>query len=402
MKILIVSQYFYPEDFKVNDIAFDFVKRGHEVTVFTAKPNYPQGKFYQGYSFFGKSKETIDGVKIIRIPIIPRFNGKGKFLVFNYLSFIFFSFLFMHRVKGNYDVVFSHLPSPLIAALPAVWFRKKFNAKLYLWVLDLWPETLQALLNLKEGIILKSLNKVIKYIYNKTDVVLISSNSYKKSILEKVDNKEKPIQFFPNWAESVFTQSINEEDSEELPDFPEGFNVMFAGNIGDAQDFESILEAAKLTQNEGINWILVGGGRKLKWIQAEIESQAISNVYLFGRHPLESMPLFFTKADAMLVSLKSDPVFSVTIPAKVQAYMASSKIILGMFDGEGKDLVNQSGCGFAVEAGNYKELAKKTIFVKDMSQEQKQIMEQNAKCYYDNNFSKEQLFDFLEQDFIKK
>ncbi len=399
MKILIVSQYFYPEDFKVNDIAFDFVKRGHEVTVFTAKPNYPQGKFYKGYSFFGRSQEIIKGVNVIRVPIFPRFNGSGKYLIFNYLSFIFFSFLFSYRIKGKFDIVFSHLPSPLIAALPAVWFKKKSKAKLYLWVLDLWPETVEALLGIKEGFILKNLNKIIKYLYDNTDVILVSSNSYKKSILDKGIDPNKSIQFFPNWAENVFTSPELKEQTTILPGLPEGFNIMFAGNVGDAQDFESILEAAKLTKNKNINWIIVGEGRKTSWIKSELNKNDIDNVFLLGRYPLATMPLFFAKADAMLVSLKKDPVFALTIPAKIQAYMASSKIILGMFDGEGKDLINNSKSGFAVEAGNYKDLVEKVIFVKNLNQNQKQEMAQNAKEYYNNNFSKEQLFDFLEQDF---
>ena len=268
MRILIVSQYFYPEDFKVNDIAFDFVKRGHDVTVFTAKPNYPHGKFYKGYSFFGKSEENINGVKVIRIPIFPRFDSSGKFLILNYLSFIFFSYLFKYRVKGYYDVIFSHLPSPLIAALPAIWFKEKFKSKLYLWVLDLWPESVQANSSIKDGFIITNLNKVIKYIYNSTDVILISSKVFKNSILEKGIDSDKTIKYFPNWAEDVFSNPII--DTQGIPDLPEGFNVLFAGNIGDSQDFESILEAAKITQNEGINWILVGDGRKVSWIKSEI------------------------------------------------------------------------------------------------------------------------------------
>jgi glycosyltransferase involved in cell wall biosynthesis len=397
MRILIVSQYFYPEDFKVNDIAFDFVKRGHDVTVFTAKPNYPNGRFYKGYSFFGNSEEIINGVKVIRIPIFPRLDSSGKFLVLNYLSFIFFSFLFKYRVKGNYDVIFSHLPSPLIAALPAIWFKDKFKAKLYLWVLDLWPESVQANSNIKDGFIITNLNKVIKYIYNRTDVILISSKVFKNSILEKGIDSSKTIKYFPNWAEDVFSNEI--VDANGVPTLPEGFNVLFAGNIGDSQDFESILEAAKITQDEGINWVFVGDGRKVNWIKSEIEKHSITNVFLLGRHPLEMMPALFKKADAMLVSLKDSPTFSLTVPAKVQAYMASSKIVLGMFNGEGQQLINESGSGYAVNAGDFRTLSQKAIAIKDLTNAQRIQMENNSRNYYDANFSKEQLFDFLEKDF---
>lgn len=397
MNILIVTQYFYPEDFKVNDIAFDFVKRGHKVTVFTAKPNYPKGRFYEGYNFFGKSSENINGVDVIRTPIFPRFNGSGKFLIINYLSFIFFSFLYKKKVKGNFDIVFSHLPSPLTSALPAVWFKKKFNAKLYLWVLDLWPESLQANTKIKDGFLIKKLNQLIKYIYNKADVILISSKFFENSILQKGITNDTNIKYFPNWAEDIFIQECNEY--VDLPKIEPGFNIMFAGNIGDSQDFDSILEAAKLTKDEKINWLIVGDGRKLSWLKSEIQKNLLNNVYLLGRYPLKKMPSLFKIADAMLVSLKDSPTFSLTVPAKVQAYMASSKIILGMFNGEGQDLINMNNCGLAVDAGDYIGLCANIKRIISMNESQKNIMETNSKNYYLENFSKKNLFDFLETDF---
>ena len=400
MKILIVSQYFYPEDFKVNDIAFDFVKRGHEVTVFTAKPNYPQGNFYKGYSFFGKSFEIINGVKVIRIPIFPRLNGSGKFLILNYVSFIFFAFIYKYRVKENFDIVFSHLPSPLIAALPAIWLKKKCNAKLYLWVLDLWPESVQANSKIKDGFLMKELNNLIKYIYNKSDVIFISSKFFRNSILDKGIDQNKTIKYFPNWAEDIFIN--NETDVANTPNLPNGFNIMFAGNIGDSQDFESVLEAAKLTIHENINWILVGDGRRVSWIKSEIGKHKITNVHLLGRYPINTMPAFFKKADAMLVSLKDSPTFSLTVPAKVQAYMASSKIILGMFNGEGQQIINQSGCGYAVNAGDFIELVKAVKKIKASANAEKIVMQQKSKDYYLNNFSKNELFNQLEKEFLNQ
>lgn len=397
MKILIVSQYFFPEDFKVNDIAFDFVKRGHEVTVFTAKPNYPQGKFHNGYSFFSRKSEIINGVNVIRIPIFPRRDSSGKFLVLNYFSFIFFSWIFKYRVKGNFDIVFSHLPSPLIAAIPAIWFKRKFNAKLYLWVLDLWPESVQANSSLNGGFIIQKLDDVIKYIYKNTDVILVPSNSFQNSILSKGIKAPLTIKYLPNWAEDVFINPI--KTNCDFPNFPSGFNIMFAGNIGDSQDFEAVLKAAKLTENHHINWILVGDGRKVNWIKTTIAENNIKNVYLFGRFQLNAMPAMFQKADAMLVSLKNEPTFALTIPAKVQAYMASGKIILGMFNGEGQTLINESGAGFAVNAGDYSGLVKIAQKVKGLSLEQKNEIELISKNYYSNNFKKESLFDFLENDF---
>jgi len=397
MKILILSQYFYPEDFKVNDIAFDFAKNGHEVTVLTGKPNYPKGRFFSGYNFFNKRKEIINGVTVIRTPLFPRFNSSGKYLAINYFSFLFFSFFAVRfRIKGEFDVIFSHLPSPLTSAIPGIWLKRKFKAPLILWVLDLWPESVSANSKIKDGAILKRLKKIIQYIYNNADKVLVSSRTFKTSIVESFSINENKIEYFPNWAEDVFTnQKIY---SGDIPELPKGFNVMFAGNVGESQDFESILEAAKITK-EHINWIIVGDGRKAEWVKEQKEKEALENLFLLGRLPLDAMPSLFKKADAMLVSLKDDPTFALTIPAKIQAYLASGKIILGMLNGEGKDLINNSRTGFAVNAKDFNGLAVKALEIKELSKDERNKIEEKSIAYYKDNFSKEMLLNNLEDIF---
>ncbi|MFH6603055.1 glycosyltransferase family 4 protein [Maribacter algicola] len=397
LRILIVSQYFWPEDFKVNDVAFDFVQRGHEVTVLTGKPNYPKGKFYKGYGFLSRRKELVKGVKVIRCPIIPRGKGGAISLVLNYLSFIFFAyFTSLFRIKGAYDIVFSHLTSPLTSALPAIWLKKRFKLPLVIWVLDLWPESVAATTNIKNKQVYSLLNKVVRYIYNKSDKVLVSSRSFFNSVESKIKDPSK-IGYFPNWAEDTFTG--NENVSYELPEFPMGFNIMFAGNIGDAQGFESIVAAAEALQDEDINFVVVGDGRKYDWLQNEIANKKLRNIHLLGRHPLKSMPLFFKKADAMLVSLKDEPIFRLTVPAKIQAYMASGKIILGMINGEANAMINESKSGYAVAAGDYSSLAEKIIGLRGTSEGQRKQMQNNALAYYKNNFEKRTLLDRLETTF---
>ncbi len=395
MKILFVSQYFYPEIFKGNDLVFDFVKRGHEVTVLTAKPNYPSGVFYEGYSFFGNRAEIIQGAKVIRTPIYPRKNGKGIHLILNYFSFVFFSyFTCLFRVKGKFDVVFVQQLSPVTMALPGLWMKKKSKAPLYIWVLDLWPESIVAASSFRNKFVIGGIEKLVKYIYKKADTILISSKYFEKSIIEKIKDKNKKIIYFPNWAEDVYTQPIQEMN--QLPEMPEGFNIMFAGNIGESQDFETILKAAEITISENINWVIVGDGRKVEWVKSEIKLKSLSNVYLLGRFDLDTMPCFFKKADVMLVTLKDEPVFALTVPAKIQAYMASGKIILGALNGEGNSLINDTNSGYAVSAGDYNSLAKKAIALKNLSLINKQAFQINSKVYYDNNFSKEMLFSKLE------
>ena len=402
MKILFVSQYFYPETFKGNDIVFDFVKRGHDVTVLTGKPNYPEGKFYKGYGFLNKSTEVIKGAKIIRTPIYPRRNGKGLHLVLNYMSFVFFSYLAcLFRLKGKYDLIFVQQLSPVTMAFPGIWLKKKFNIPLYLWVLDLWPESVLAASNFKNPIIIRFIENIVKKIYNQSDVILISSKYFEKSIKEKLINKNKEIVYLPNWAEDVF---INKTSKNILskPDLPLGFNIMFAGNVGESQDFETIIKAAELTLSHSINWVIVGEGRKLNWIKEQIQLRQLTNIYLLGRYPIETMPGFFNKANVMLVSLKDEPVFSLTVPAKIQAYMASSKIILGSLNGEGNVIINESGCGYAVNAGNPILLSEKAIFLKNSPKNKIVEMQMKSKKYYEDHFSKKTLFDSLENNFINK
>jgi glycosyltransferase involved in cell wall biosynthesis len=402
MKILFISQYFYPETFKGNDIVFDFVKRGHEVTVLTGKPNYPEGEFYKGYGFLKKSKEVIHGAKIIRTPIYPRKNGKGIHLILNYISFVFFSyFTCLFRIKDKYDLIFVQQLSPVTMALPGLWLRKKQNIPLYLWVLDLWPESILAASNFKNPLIIKSIENLVAKIYNQSDVILISSKYFEKSIKNKLINQNKEVLYFPNWAEDVFTKSYL-QDSSVIPDLPSGFNIMFAGNVGESQDFETIIKAAELTLSEDINWIIVGEGRKLGWIKEQIQLRQLNNVFLLGRHAIETMPGFFNKADVMLVSLKDEPVFSLTVPAKIQAYMASSKIILGSLNGEGNVIINESGCGYAVNAGNPELLSDKAVLLKNLSKNKIIEMQMKSKQYYEDHFSKKILFDSLENNFINK
>lgn len=398
MNILIVSHYFYPEDFKVNDIAFDFAKQGHNVTVLTGKPNYPHGRFFKGYNFFNKRKEIINGVTVIRTPLIPRFDSSGKYLIINYLSFLFFAFFAVtFRVRGNYDVIFGISLSPMTSVLPGVWLKRKFKAPLVLWILDLWPDSVISNTDYKGGVVINTLNKIINHIYKNADKVLISSKSFKQSIVSKFKVAEEKIMHFPNWAEDVFT-SPDTNSEVEIPVLPEGFNVMFAGNLGESQDFEAVVEAAKMTKDE-VNWIIVGDGRKADWIKEKKSEFALDNMYLLGRYPLETMPAFFAKADAMLVSLRDDPTFASTVPGKVQAYMGSGKVILGMLPGEGKELINESGCGLAVAAGDYEGLVANALKIKNLTAKERQEIEDISLQFYKDYFSKEMLFAKLEEVF---
>ncbi len=391
LRILFVSQYFYPENFKGNDIAFDLVNRGHEVTVLTAKPNYPDGKFYEGYGIFKKYAEVIQGVKVIRTPIYPRKNGRGVNIILNYLSFIVSSYLTcFFRLRNNFDLIFVQQLSPITVALPAIWMKKRCNVKMYMWVLDLWPESFVALGGIKNIFVLKIVDKLVRYIYRNTDVFFVSSKSFANSINLR-QKKPNAIHWLPNWADEIQYANVN---FKSLPSFPKGFNVVFAGNIGDAQGLKFVLESAKLALE--INWIFVGSGRYLESLKSQIKSENIKNVFVFGRFPIETMDYFYENADAMLVSLDSNPVFSMTVPAKIQSYMSKGKIILGMLDGEGNSLINDLEIGIAVKSGDYVALAESAIKIKSLTKEERKIIEYKSRLEYQNKFSKKRNLNNLE------
>jgi glycosyltransferase involved in cell wall biosynthesis len=398
MKILFVSQYFYPETFRGNDIVFDFVNRGHEVTVITGKPNYPIGTFYKGYKFWGVKKELINGADVIRIPTFPRGKGSALKLLLNYFSFYLFSYPYSRfKTDKDFDIIFVQQLSPVFMAMPAIWaLKRNKKAKLYLWVLDLWPESVTATSGITNNLIIGILNKLIKYIYSKSDYILISSKSFETSIEERSIKKE--IIYFPNWAESIFEETALNINFE-LPVLPNGFNIMFAGNIGEAQDFETILSAAIQTKTENINWILVGDGRKLDWVKSQIKFHNLQNLFILGRYPIEAMPYFFQKANVMLLTLQNSLISNLTVPAKLQAYAASGKIILAAINGEAKSIINEHNIGLACESGDFKSLSENAKILKNISEEQRKKMEKNSRKLYYTIYSKKVLLDNLENIF---
>lgn len=352
MKILIVTNHFYPESFRVNDVAFDLAEKGNEVTVITCIPNYPHGHFFKGYGLFSRRKETVNGATVFRVPVIPRGNGRGFRLFLNYLSFLVTAsgFAFFLAFKKRFDCVFVHETSPVTVGLPGVIVKRIQKIPLYFWVLDLWPESLSAAGGINNKYVLAVFERIVRFLYNWSDKILISSRGFETSILEKGDYQAKLI-YFPNWGEEIFSQSVD----VELPPLPDGFKIMFAGNIGEAQDFDSIMQAAlELKDCIKLKWIFVGDGRKKEWVETFISAHGLEDtVFTLGRYPIEWMPAFFQQADAMLVTLKDEFVFNLTVPAKLQAYMAASKPVLAMLNGEGADIIREADCGYVVNSGDF-------------------------------------------------
>jgi len=397
MKILIVTQYFYPENFKSNDMAFELQKRGHDVTVLTGIPNYPEGKIYEGYSFSKNRKQVINGVEIIRALLLPRGKGGGIRLFLNYFSWAFFASLKAGKLASNkkFDAIIVHEPSPITQFYPALAVKKIQKTPIYFWVMDLWPESLEIAGGVKNRFVLNFFTKMVQKFYKESEKILITSKGFKKSILEKGDFGDK-IEYFPNWAEDAISSgNLN----YPIPGLPDGFKIMFAGNIGEAQDLESIMHTAlKLKNNKNIKFILVGDGRKMPFVQDFIKENNLEEiVYTVGRFPVEAMASFFNIADILLVSLKDDPIFNLTVPAKVQAYMSSGKPIVAMLNGEGSENIKEAQCGFAVSAGDSEKLAETIQFVSQKSKEELNEMGLNGKKFYEKHYKMEECISNLEK-----
>ncbi len=387
MKILVVCQYFYPEEFKVNELVEGLVTLGNKVTVLTGKPTYPRGPYPQGYKFWGIQKEEYKGAKVIRVPELTRSNGGALGIVKSMLSFLFFGYWYARRHKIEADAILCFQLSPVTMAIPAMVYQKKLGVKYVHWVQDLWPESVTATTSIKGGFVVNMLNKLVTKIYQRSNVILVQSKAFEKSICEKGDFKEKLV-FAPNWAEDSIANAEQHPEDCKLPD---GFKVMFAGNIGVAQDFDHIIKAVQLTKDiPEIKWIIVGDGRDRESSEKEVKKLGLENQVIFvGRHPVNSMPWFFKQADVMLVSLKDDFIFSLTIPSKIQAYMASGKPIVTMLDGEGSRVVEEARCGLTAKSGDYRTLSSNVKKLFEMTQAERNEMGNRARSYYDKVFAKD-------------
>ena len=398
MKILVVTQYFWPEDFLINDFVLGLRARNHEVEVLAGLPNYPSGSFFKGYGYRGPYREDYHGIPVWRSPLIPRGNSSGLRLVVNYFSFAFLAsirgFLSCHR---PFDIILVFEVSPITVGIAARLMKMITGAKIFFWVQDLWPESLSAAGAVRSEIMLHWVGMLTKWTYQGCDCILIQSEGFRESVL-KYSAKSNQVRYFPNCAEDLFQPVDVNAEAPERNLMPEGFCVMFAGNIGMSQDFETILSAASLTVfQSGIQWVIVGDGRHRHWLEQEIKRRALSNIHLLGRHPKEKMPAFFSLADVMLVSLKRDPIFSLTIPSKIQAYLACGKPIIASLDGEGARIVQEAQAGITVPAESPRELADAVLKMAARDPKLLQAMGCKGRAYYETHFSRSYLLDKFEE-----
>ncbi|MFZ4801179.1 MAG: glycosyltransferase family 4 protein [Chlorobium sp.] len=394
MRVLVVSQYFWPESFIINDIVTTLKKKGMTVEVLTGKPNYPQGKTFIGYHACGFEKEFYKGVLINRIPLFPR--GKGRIcLALNYLSFVVSGLLFAPFLLRNkkYDIIFIYSLSPILQAIPALYLGWLKRCPVVLWLQDLWPESLVATGYFKSRVIIGAIRYVVRFIYRNADLILVQSRAFEESVRNLAS--ATPVVYYPNSFDNVFVNPAI-EDLPVIEGLGEGFSVMFAGNIGSAQAVSVIVDAASLLKEYAeIHFFILGDGSARQWMLEEAGKRELINLHLTGSYPFEMMPRLLEQASVLLVTLADKPIFALTVPSKMQAYMAAGRPIIACLNGEGARMVVEAGAGMVTAAEDPWALADTILCLYRLTPSERKKMGENGRRYSQNNFDHERLVDQL-------
>lgn len=354
--ILVISQYFYPEQFRINDMCAEWVKRGYKVTVLTGYPNYPEGKFYDGYGWHKRTRQRWKGVDIIRIPLTARGQGAVK-LALNYFSFVASGFIWAFTTRIKADYVFTFEVSPMTQALIGVWYSKRRKIPNYLYVQDLWPENVEIVTGIHSPLIIKPIEAMVNHIYKHCDIIFATSPSFVKEIQKRVKNNKNKVKYLPQYAEE-FYKPVERKPVPEIPN-DDSFKIIFTGNIGKAQGLEILPKTAKLLKSkENVKFVIVGDGRDKDNFLKQIADNGVQDMFIMiDRQPPERIPELLAACDAAFISFMPDPLFEKTIPAKLQSYMACGMPIIAAASGETKRIIEEAECGLCSQIGNEHDLS---------------------------------------------
>jgi glycosyltransferase involved in cell wall biosynthesis len=397
VRVLVVSQYFWPEGFRINEVVRSLVEKGVEVDVLTGKPNYPEGAVFNGYRAGGCQVELWAGTTVYRVPLFPRGARSAWRLALNYLSFVASGLIFGPWLlrKRQYDVLYVYGLSPILLAIPAIFLAWIKRRKLIVWVQDLWPESLSATGYVRNARVLRAVEWVVRWIYRHTDLLLVQSRAFEAPVAALAPGK--PIAYYPNSVGATFAEPPSPDLT--LPDVPaldEGFAVVFAGNVGAGQAVEVMVEAAALLKDvPQIRFVVFGRGSRWDWMREQAQAQGLTNLHLPGRFPVNTMPGLMQKAGALLVTLADEPIFALTVPNKVQAYMAAGRPILACLNGEGARLVQEAQAGLSVPAQDAKALAAAVLQLYRMTPEERAHFGANGRRYFKAHFEHDKLVNEL-------
>jgi colanic acid biosynthesis glycosyl transferase WcaI len=404
-RILVLCQHFWPETFRITDIVEGLVENGYDVDVLCGIPNYPAGKFFDGYGYFKNRRQNYKGANIIRVPEIPRGNNTNFRILLNYVSFPFFALFYIPWLSTKkYDRILIYQLSPVFMALPGIILGKLKGIKTFIYILDFWPHSLLSILKFKNKYILSFLTNMSYWHYRQADGVIGVFKGIQTRLIDLVGLKKEKTLYIAQAAEKIYEKEVHDKNLEKR--FAGKFNIVFAGNINPAQSFETVLEAATIVKKSGFSqahYIIIGEGMSKSWLVSEVDRLGLKDSFSFeGFMPVEEVPKYQTLADAMIVALSKSPLFEYGVPAKVQSYLAGGKPIVGAMDGEGKRIVNESGSGICVDSGDAAGLAGAIIAMIKMSPAERLAIGKRAKEYntkhYERNYNLQRLIDFVFND----
>lgn len=400
-RILVVGQHFWPEGFRINDICDYFIEHGVEVEVLCGLPNYPRGEFHPGYSLRGPYREDHNGIKVFRAPEIPRGDNSNLRIFLNYVSFPLTSLLHLPRLMfGKYDKIFLYQLSPVMMTIAGILLSKVRRIESTMYVLDLWPENLFSVLDVKNKMFRRLAEQISHWHYRQPDKIVVLSEQMRSKIKSITGLPDDKISIVPQACESLY--EIETYDSDLARHLGEGFKVVFTGNISPAQSFETIVDAAQELKNEGltdISWVIVGDGMSRADLEKEVRRRGLDDVFQFeGHHPVEDIPKYTTLADVLVAGLVKSDLLEATIPAKVMSYIASGRPLALAMDGEVERLVvSDAQCGLVGPAGDAVALADNVRKLYQMSPQDRQDMGARGKAYHFANLERSIVLDRLKK-----
>lgn len=393
--ILVISQYFYPEAFRINDMCAEWVKRGYKITVLTGIPNYPYGKYFDGYGLFRKRRGSYMGADIIRIPLIARGHG-ALGMCLNYVSFVISGFFWKCFTPLKADMVFNFEVSPMTQALVGVWYAKRRRIPCWIYVQDLWPENIEIVTGIHSKLVLGPIGRMVDYIYRRCDRIFATSPSFVDMIRRRIPSEEDKVSYWPQYAEEFYRPM--ERGSSGLIPCDGRFKVAFTGNVGRAQGLDILPDAAAVLKRDGVNaeFVIVGDGRSKAALIEKIKLLGVEDMFvLIPRQPAESIPAILAGCDAAFVSFMNNALFANTIPAKLQSYMACGMPVLACATGETERVVREADCGVCSPIGDSAALAEAVRLL--MNDARLDEYGRNARKYFEAHFDKKMLLDRFDE-----
>lgn len=386
-KIALLTQWFDPEPtFKGLVFARELVRQGFKVEVITGFPNYPGGNIYAGYKVTWIQREVIDGVHVTRLPLYPSHDQSAIKRILNYFSFSISALLYGLFFLKRADVIYAYHP-PLTVGIAASLIKIFRRIPIVYDIQDMWPDTLQATGMINNTIVLSLVSKVCNWVYRRVNEIVVLSPGFKSLLIERGVPKDK-IEVIFNWADEDSLLASEGVLPESFPN-KNAFKVIFAGNMGKAQALDVVLEAAALLKiaNSRVVFVMIGSGVDVLRLKNKAADMELSNIVFLPAVPMTQIGKFLISSDALLVHLKKDPLFQITIPSKTQAYMCIGKPLLMAVDGDASDLVHQSDGGITTESQNPKELAQAVERLAALDHSQLIQLGKNSRKYYYEHLS---------------